>query len=124
MKLLMAFTVMGILLALPIYAQEAVVLTTPVVQPSIASYTPGSLHIDVVPSPRIVVTIIGTDGKGQVFEYPCANACVAGNTPAKVQTMINGLNTANLTTRSLWRRVFDRLVLDFPERFVGGAAVP
>lgn len=117
------FVFCTLLLAASAHAQEAIALTVPVVPPSIASYTPGSLHINVLPSPRIVVTIIGTDGKGQVFEYPCANACTAGDTAAKVQTMINGLNTANLTTRSLWRRVFDRLVLDFPERFIGGATV-
>jgi hypothetical protein len=40
-----------------------------------------------------------------------------------VQTLIESLNTANLSTRSLWRRVFDKLVADFPSRFTGGATV-
>lgn len=103
-------------------AQEAIALTTPVAQPSIANYTPGSLHIELLPTPRIVVTIVGTDGRGQIFEYPCASPCV-NNTPASVSALITALNTANLTTRSLWRRVFDRLLLDFPARFAGGATV-
>jgi hypothetical protein len=104
-------------------AQEAINLTVPITQPSIANYTPGSLFLQLVPDPRITVTIIGTDGKGQVFEYPCATPC-ANDTPAKVATLIGQLNTVNLTTRSLWKRIFDRLVLDFPTRFPGGATVP
>lgn len=106
----------------PVRAQEAIALTVPVAQPSLAGYTRGSLFVQLVPDPRIVVTLIATDGKGQVFEYPCATPC-ANDTPAKVATLINALNTANLPVRSLWNRIMDRLILDFPARFPGGATV-
>lgn len=103
-------------------ANEKIALTTPVTQPTIADYAPGSLHIELVPSPRLVVTIIRTDGKGETFEYPAAGTSMT--TPASVATKIEQLNTVNLSTRSLWRRVFDLLVADFPSRFSGGATVP
>lgn len=103
--------------------QEAVSLTTPIAQLSISSYAPGSLFIQVSPTPRVVVTLVGTDGRGLVFEYPCTNGCTSTDTTGEVTTLISALNVANLSTRSLWRRVFDRLVTDFPERFPGGATV-
>jgi hypothetical protein len=102
-------------------ANESITLTTPVTQPAIASFSPGSLYLQLQPDPRIVITLIRTDGKGEVFEYPAAGT--AQDTPAKVTALIDALNTANLSTRSLWRRVFDKLVTDFPSRFTGGATV-
>ena len=104
-------------------AQESITLTTPIAaKPAIANYTPGSLTLALVPSPTITVVVFATDGTTATFTYPCSVPC-AFTTPAQVATMITTLNTANLTTRSLWRRIFDRLILDFPTRFVGGAAV-
>jgi len=103
-------------------ANELITLTTPIAQPAIASYAPGSLHIELQPAPRLVITLIRTDGKGEVFEYPAVGTPT--DTPAKVQTLIEQLNTVNLSTRSLWRRVFDKVVADFPARFSGGATVP
>lgn len=102
-------------------ANEKIALTTPVAQPAIADYAPGSLHIELVPAPRLIVTLIRTDGRGDVFEYPAAGTTT--DTPAKLQTLLEQLNTVNLSTRSLWRRVFDKLVADFPSRFTGGATV-
>lgn len=103
-------------------AQETINLTAPIVRANIGAYTPRSLFISLSP-PRIQVSIADADGSVLVFDYPCASPCV-NNTPASVTTLINALNTANLTTRSLWRRIFDRLILDFPTRFAGGATVP
>ena len=114
------------LLALTVtsFAQEQISLTTPIAaKPAIANYTPGSLTITLVPSASIVAVLIGTDGVAKSFTYPCAPPC-AFSTPAQVLTLIGQLNTVNLSTRSLWRRLFDRLVLDFPTEFVGGATVP
>lgn len=110
-------------LTLPLHAQEAIALTTPIPgSAAISGYTPGALHITLVPSATIQITLIATDGTQVNFSYPCSAPC-AYSTPAQVATLIGQLNTVNLSTRSLWRRLFDRLLLDFPSRFVGGATV-
>jgi hypothetical protein len=117
--------VLGLLVLLPgpLAAQETIVLTAPIVRPNITGYTPVSLHIEIAPQPRIIIVLANTDGIQPAFIYPCDAPC-ANSTPSSVAALITALNTANLTTRSLWRRIFDRLVLDFPARFVGGATVP
>lgn len=102
-------------------ANEKIALTTPTPQPAIADYEPGSLLLELKPAARIVATLIRTDGRGDVFEYPAAGTPT--DTPAKVLAIIETLNTMNLSTRSLWRRLFDKLVADFPARFSGGATV-
>lgn len=99
---------------------DSISLTTPIAQPSISGYGPGSLYLGYTEG-RIVVTIIGSDGMGQVFEYPAAGT--PRDTAAKVRTLIQALNTTNLSIRSLWQLVFDKLVTDFPSRFNGGATV-
>lgn len=100
--------------------QEAILFNAPL--PAINAYTPKSLTISYAPaSVRIVVTHAAS-GRTAVFGYPCAAPC-SFDTEARVLTMIDNLNTANLSTRSLWRRIFDRLLQDFPERFSGGAVV-
>lgn len=113
------------LLSLPVLAsaQETINLTTPIARANITNYTPRMLHIQLSPFPQIIVVIVDTAGTEMSFSYPCDSPCV-NSTPASVTALITALNTANLTTRSLWRRVFDRLVLDFPARFAGGATVP
>jgi len=100
---------------------EGITLTSPIVPPVISGYTPVSLTLALVPTPIIVVALMGTTGEVELFTYPAAGSSM--NTPASVVNMIQALNTANLSTRSLWRRVFDRLLLDFPSRFPGGATV-
>lgn len=99
---------------------DTITLTTPIARPSLSGFTPGSLYLGYAEG-RIVVTLIGSDGKGEVFEYPAAGT--PRDTTAKIQTLILTLNTTNLATRSLWQLVMDKLVVDFPSRFPGGATV-
>jgi len=114
--------VTAVLVAASVSAQERIALTTPIAaKPAISNYEPAVLQINVNP-PHIIVQLRATDGTLLDFVYPCSSPC-AMDTDAKVATMIAALNTANLATRSLWRRVFDRLVLDFPAKFAGGATV-
>ena len=102
---------------------ETITRTVPLpAKAAIADYTPASLTITLVPSPTIQAVLIATDGSMVTFSYPCSKPSLY-STPAQVGTLIQALNTANLSTRSLWRRLFDRLIADFPERFVGGATV-
>lgn len=110
--------------SLTLLAQDSIVLTTPIAaKAAIASFTPGELRLTIKPNATITVTLIATDDSLWTFTYPCDNQC-AFDTNAKVLTLLTTLNTANLSIRSLWRRIFDRLLLDFPSRFVGGATVP
>jgi len=110
------------------HAQEAITLTKPVVTTTtLSGWTPKSLTITVQPTPTIEVVLVDSQGLDARFRYPCPIApseeVCSVTTNVQVTAMITTLNTANLTTRSLWRRVFDRLVADFPARFPGGATV-
>lgn len=129
-RLLLAAIAALITMPAPARAQEAIALTVAKTTPNVTSYAPKSILIDAT-APLIVVTVIAS-GTGQIedFRYPCTTTpgaettCTSADTPAEVSTLITGLNTANLTIRSLWRRVFDRLCSDFPARFPGGCTVP
>lgn len=124
-----------LLLPAPLYAQEAVALTvtkTFATPPSITAYQPGVLYLDLIPVPRIFVRLAANGELQDPFEYPkdckaippsVTPVCANLDTEAEVATLIGQLNTVNLVTRSLWRRIFDRLVADFPARFPGGATV-
>lgn len=123
MKLILTLILLSV--ASSAFAQEAINLTSPIAVPAIASYTPLKLELRVSPDPQIIVYVKDTNGKEEVFTYPCVvGGTCATTTAAQTLALINALNTANLSTRSLWRRVFDRLVADFPSRFPGGATVP
>jgi len=117
-----------LLLPAPTTAQEAITLTKPVVTTTtLTGWAPKSLLITVSPTPTIEIVLIDSLGADMRFRYPCPIAppvdTCAVTTNAQVQTIITTLNTANLATRSLWRRIMDRLVADFPARFPGGATV-
>ena len=89
--------------ALGLTAQERLTLTTPIPPPAqVVGYTVSSLLLKWEPTPQIVVTLKGEDGKytDQVYEGATAT------------TLMIGLNKANLSTRSLNQRIFDRLIAD------------
>jgi hypothetical protein len=103
-------------------ANEQILLTVPVVLPTLSGFRRGGLYLVVEPIPRIAVTIIRNDNnQAEVFEYPAAGTSL--DTPAKVIAILDALNIANLSTRTLWQRIADKLVADFPTRFPGGATV-
>lgn len=142
-RLSLVFTLL--LVAVPTLAQGSIALGTPIVPatpPTISAYTPVELVIRPGANAQIVVTIVATTDptKVLIFEYPrdcgsfggtTTNGVFTPNPPvcpnldssAEVDALITTLNTVNLSTRSLWRRVFDRLVADFPSRFPGGGTV-
>ena len=115
--------------------QEAISLTVTKTFPtptSITAYQPASLLIELNPVPRIVVYLSANGDRQDPFIYPdhclpippsVVPVCPNLDTDSEVATLIGQLNNINLSTRSLWRRLFDRLVADFPARFVGGATV-
>ena len=109
-------------------AAQQITLGTPILRASITDYRPLALFVQRTDlamgmTAQITVFIAGTDHQREVFQYPCVNRCAAMDTATEVDAVITALNTANLSTRSLWHRIFDRLVLDFPERFAGGGTV-
>ena len=120
--------ILPILLSIVILqGQEAINLGTPIITANVTQYVPASLKIQLVPQAAIEIVIVSSTGRAEVFNYPCPVIVPVGpcttDTIAEVESLITTLNTANLSTRSLWRRVFDRLVLDFPSRFPGGGTV-
>jgi len=85
------------------FAQERLALTTPKPLPTqVTGYSVSALLLKWEPTPQIVITLKGEDGlyTEQVYEGTVAT------------TLMVGLNKANLTTRSLVQRIFDRLIAD------------
>ena len=143
MKFILALSF--VMISSNVLAQGAVAIGTPIVPPTpatISSYNPQSLTIRPGANASITVELVASSDPTNVmsFEYPrdCGSfgstivdnkvvpnppTCPNLDTSAEVNTLIGNLNTANLTTRNLWRRVFDRLVADFPSRFPGGGTV-
>ena len=89
---------------------ERIVLTAPVVTTrTLDGYTLAELNLRRWPSPLIVVRVMGPNGEMQSITYDGTTAT----------TLMTALNKANLSTRSLTARVFDRLVADYPQLFTG-----
>lgn len=101
---------------------EAITLNIPIPKTT-NEYKPHSLVIRVYPVASIDIIIINNLGEQERFQYPTAVGASNFDTHDRVAVMINTLNTANLSTRSLWRRIFDRLLADFPDKFTGGGVV-
>ena len=90
------------LLSLPLQAQERVTLTAPITKPSITAYELSSVKLDWT-AQRVDVRLLSpATGEAQTFSY----------TDAKATQMMAALNKANLSTRSLKQRIFDRLIAD------------
>ncbi len=104
-------------------AQAQSVITLPAKPAAATDLQFRSLSIEVLPTPHIVVTLWDASlNRREVFSYPCEPPC-AYDTDAKVLALVLALNSANLTTRPLMARLFDRLILDFPSRFPSGVVV-
>lgn len=96
---------------------------TPIAQ-SITGLQPKGLDIRLLPTPQIIAYFQDSTGKEEVFAWPCALGTCTDDTSAEVLTTINALNTVNLSTNSLLRRVSQKVCTDFPSRFSGGCTVP
>ena len=82
-------------------AQERVDLTTPVAKASTSSYQLSSVTFAIDAAViRIVLKANNGDELTKTYEG------------APATTLTNALNTANLSTRSLKQRIFDRLISD------------
>lgn len=80
---------------------EKLQLTAPIAPPSISDWAITSMRMD-WETANITVELKGTNGERQAFSYDGATAL----------NLIRALNTANLSTKSLQRRIFERLISD------------
>lgn len=94
-----------VLLAGASRAQERVTLTTPVAA-SVTNWSIDVLHLEPI-NGRIVVRLISNVTTIEHIE----KIYDARTTPTGA-SLLSSLNTANLTTRSLEARVYDRLIAD------------
>lgn len=83
------------------FAQERVNLTAPETKPSNTAYHIARLTLD-WDGARIDIVLVGVNGEQNTITY---NAVAATN-------LMIALNKANLTTRSLNQRIFDKLIAD------------
>lgn len=89
---------------------ERIILSAPIVtQHTLDVWRLAEVLLRREPSPTIVIRLVGPNGEQQAISYDGSTA----------QTMLVALNKANLSTRSLTARIFDRLVSDYPQLFTG-----
>lgn len=111
-----------------LFAAQDIVYGTPQTQATRTKANVAYLHIATIPNPRIEVGIVDEDGIIRPFAYP-AQGVTALDTDAEVLSLINSLNTANLstahttpvTTGPLRYRVADILCRDFPTKMPGNS---
>lgn len=95
-----------IALTLPLAAQEKLTLSAPIAKPSLSEWSVARFSID-VEAVEILVTVKADNGEYKAVRYPNATTDAA-----QTVTLINALNTANLSTKSLRRRILERLQAD------------
>ena len=102
MKILIRALLLTLLLSTIGWGQEQVDLTTPETRPSINSYRVARLVLDRLQA-TVEVTIVAVQtGELKMFEFRGDEAT----------QMMSALNTANLSTNSLQRRILNKLVND------------
>ena len=80
---------------------EQVDLAVPVIPPSITSWRVSLLHLD-WPGAQIQIGLLGPNGETAGHVYSGLDA----------MNLMTALNTANLSVKSLHRRVMERLIAD------------
>ena len=80
---------------------ETLDLTTPVQPPSTTTYRVTVLHLD-WPNGVINITLVDNNGVAMTVNY----------TNAEATTLMQFLNTANLSVKSLHKRILEKLVAD------------
>mgnify|MGYP001606487925 CR=1 FL=1 len=81
---------------------EAITLSTPESQPSTPDYQIESLTLDWGGSRIYIVIVCVATGKRRAFDY----------TGDVAKNLMVALNTANLTTNSLHKRILSKLIID------------
>lgn len=89
---------------------EWIDLTTPVDRPSQTAWSLSLVTIR-VPEREIVVELVGTNGERLIAHYPTPAPADHPEQPTGAD-LLTALNTADLTSTSLVKRVFARLIAD------------
>ena len=102
------------------HSQELITLTTPITKPSQTTIRLERLTID-IPTKTIAVQWLGNNNEAGTAVYSTPAPPDHPTQPTGA-VLLNGLNTANLTTNSLVRRILNRLQLDgyIPAGTIGG----
>lgn len=82
---------------------ETCSLTTPIIPQTITTYDVADLRLSWLPVPYITVQLLGSDGKSSL------TISYSGTVAANLLTI---LNTANLSTNSLHKRIINKLIAD------------
>ena len=98
-RLLVALSLCSVF-ALPAYAAEELVLTTPITRPSVTKWKLVTLHIKTDPAPYVLTRFMSDSTPA---EY---KVCEEDGTTAA--TLASNLNTANLSSNSLQKRALNR----------------
>lgn len=104
MKHLLSLILLAVLAA-PTLAQEKLTLATPVSKTT-TEWVIAYFTVD-VETMSIAVVVKDNVGERKEVRYPNA-----ATTQAQTNTLINGLNTADLSVKSLRRRILERLQAD------------
>lgn len=91
------------------WAAEQVDLPAPIPKPSQTRWKLGYLLIDNA-NKRVSVQLIGDVGENVTCDYPTPPP--GGSSQPSGATLISTLNTANLTSNSLIKRTFNRVITD------------
>ena len=91
-----------LMFAFSVQAAEQVNLTVPITKPAINSYKIDSIVLNVTGATITIILIDPVSGEKPVFSYYGTTA----------MTLMNALNKVDLSTKSLQKRIFERLIAD------------
>lgn len=111
MKRILAGLLLAVALVTPVRAAEQITLTTPI-QTTLTAWQPVSFYAN-RGRQLVIVEVVSDTGVLVQATYPTPainNAC--GVVQPTGQALISSLNTVNLSTNSLWKRILQRLQTD------------
>ena len=92
---------------------EDLVLTTPVTRPSTTTWRVTRLELDWGVGAHIGIHLVGSDGSRRSVGYNDVDDM--GNNTGVATGLMSALNTANLSVKSLHKRILERVAADFPD---------
>ncbi len=92
---------------------EDLTLTTPITRPAVTAFRVTRLELQWGPDAHIGIHLVDPNGVRKTCGY---NDSGAGGRPVNEATILmTALNKANLSVKSLHKRILERVAVDFPE---------